>query len=279
MKSWIKSGTIKVIPKGVFKLNSNSKKDVQESIKAEIKKASDALQKAENMVREDLGKNAPEENILLPKDSVLKMPRRYFRTLHTISKKYKLYLLHDKILAKNLSYSIQYTDFINYILYRTEFGRGGLSIGALFRKHAIITATTIVEGIIMGFVEKTYLKCSECRKFGKNCKIKISSVYYKNRSIFKKYIDHQTSFNFHKALKYLKSANIISYEKYKQLNKLRNYRNHIHIQYIDKETKSRQRDFMNEDYSLDIYNNVINSLEYVSKSIDRLLDSCENFYN
>ena len=58
---------------------------------------------------------------------------------------------------------------------------------------------------------------------------------------------------------------------------LRDYRNHIHIQYIDKDTRKRQRDFMEEDYSLGTYNKAIKLLHNVPNIIDRLLASCQSF--
>jgi len=258
-------------------LFSNLPADIRKEIKGELAKASEALQKVEDIIKDNLGLNVPEENIMLPEDIVLKLPRGYIRTLNTVSEKYKLDLLHDETLAKNLSYAIQYTDFINYVLNRTSLGQGGLSVGALFRKHAIINVMTIVEGIIIGFIEKTYLTCSQCRDFEKSCAINIASIYLKNKRCLEKHVNCKQSLRFHLALEYLKAGSIISDEEYDQLDELRNYRNHIHIQYIDKDTGKRQRDFMEEDYSLGTYNKAIKSLHNVPSIIDRLLASCQSF--
>ena len=258
-------------------LFSNLPADIQKEIKEELAKASEALQKAEDILRDNLGLNVPEENIMLPENIVLKLPRGYIRTLNTVSVKYKLDLLHDETLMKNLSYAIQYTDFINYVLNRTSLGQGGLSVGALFRKHAIINVMTIVEGIIIGFIEKTYLICSQCRDFEKSCAVNIASIYSKDKKILKKHVNCEQSFGFYHALECLKNGSIISDEEYAQLDELRDYRNHIHIQYINKNTKKRQRDFMEEDYSLGTYNKAIKLLHNVPNIIDRLLASCQSF--
>jgi len=252
--------------------------DIQNEIKNKLFKASKALQEVEDLIK-TTGIKIPEDNVKLPEKFVLKLPRGYIRTLGVISKKYKLDLLDDKTLSKNISYAIQYTDFINYILNRTNLGEGGLSVGALFRKHAIINVMTIVEGILIGMVEKTYLKCSRCKDFGVNCSIKIALVYSKYRKYLDDHMNCKKSLDFFWILEYLKKATIIESSEYDELNELRSYRNHIHIQYIDRKTKRRQRDFLEENYSLVNYNNAIRSLHNVTNIIDRFHAMCPNFNN
>ncbi|NUV00463.1 hypothetical protein XO12_10315 [Marinitoga sp. 1154] len=121
------------------------------------------LQELEEIIKKEEF-NPPEDIVPIPKK--IKFPRGYFRKIDTIYSKYKLDLFDDKNLARNVAYAIQYTDFLNYILNRTNFGNDGLSIGSIFRKNAIISVTTVIEAYLSAMLEKVVNNCySNCKNF------------------------------------------------------------------------------------------------------------------
>jgi len=96
-----------------------------DSIYQIIREINDLLQKLEDTIRA-AGINTPEENINLKE--MIRLPSNYIRKVEHFEKVYLLHLFKDKELSKNIAYSIQYTDFLNYILSRTTLGKNALSM-------------------------------------------------------------------------------------------------------------------------------------------------------
>lgn len=228
-------------------------------VEKKLKEVERILQEVENIIKEE-GFNVPEDMVKIPYK--LSFPKGYFRKVENIIERYKLYLLNDQTLARNIAYSIQYTDFLNYIFNRTIFGKNGLSIGAIFRKNAIISVVTIIEAYIAGIAENAINQCLSCNKFG-SCNSKIKESIIRNKNIkkkMKKIKSKEKFITYKEGIDFLLAANLIDKHFYDELNLLRDYRNHIHIQYIEN-NKVRIRDFKGKRYDIGKYNISIKALK------------------
>ncbi|MBT1247341.1 MULTISPECIES: hypothetical protein [unclassified Thermosipho (in: thermotogales)] len=241
-------------------------------IEQKLKQVEKILQEIEDVIKSE-GFNVPEDLVRIPYK--LSFPRGYFRKIKDIYERYKLYFFNDKTLARNIAYAIQYTDFLNYIFNRTNLGNNGLSIGSIFRKNAIISVVTVIEAYIAGMVEEVINECYECTKQAK-CDSKIKKSIYKNKSLkknLKKIYDKKRFVKFKEGIDFLLNAGLINKKFHNELDSLRNYRNHIHIQYIEKNggnNRVRIRDFGKNRYNIKIYNNSINTLKKLPDVFKRL---------
>lgn len=135
---------------------------------------SSALQEAEDLLRNS-GLKVPEENIDIKEVEKVKVPRKYIRTVQYFKKKYNLSeLLNNLAISDNISYHLQLSDFINYIINR--FGIG-LSVESMFYKIAIINILSIIEALLYGVALKLHSSCFIADKL---CKHNINCKYYFN---------------------------------------------------------------------------------------------------
>ena len=239
-------------------------------IEAKLKELEKILQDIEDIIKSE-GFDVPEDIVNIPYK--ISFPKGYFRKIEDISERYKLYLFDDKILARNIAYAIQYTDFLNYIFNRTNFGNNGLSIGSIFRKNAIISVVTIIEAYISGIIENAINKCLECKKFG-DCNSRIKKSINQNKKMRKKVrqIKNKEKFaTFKESMDFLLGAGLIDEIFYDELNSLRDYRNHVHIQYVEN-NRVRIRDFGENRYSIKIYNKSIIALKKLPDIFEKLIN-------
>lgn len=249
------------------------KDQLEELVESKIEQVNNLLQQIENVIRNS-GINTPVENVFL--ENRIKLPSKYIRKLDYFREHYKLGLFKDRELANNISYSLQYTDCLNYVLSRTTLGIDGLSVGTIWRKYAIISVTSIIEAYLAGIVEYIADKCSPCDK-KRNC-IKYSKIGGKNIYTLLEKINlrnHMVSYD--ESLKIINSIVDIDGKLYEELDELRKVRNHIHLQFIenvDGQKKVRIRDFKKNEkrYSIDEYNKAIKALYALPSLFDQVIE-------
>lgn len=239
-----------------------------------ISEITNLLQKLEDAIKAE-GFSPPENNVSLKQR--IQLPRGYFRKAEEFRKKYMLDLFPDKILADNISYHLQYTDFINYILSRTEIGTDGLSIGTVFRKQSIIIVGAICEAYLHGIFEFILERCKECGY--EECKLNIVKKFAKKGN------NERAGINFKKLAEFFYIIGFLTQEQYENLRNISEKRNHIHIQYRDKNSGIRIRDFPkrlkvtfdiehyeNQNYSIYEYNQAIRNLYELPRLFQNVID-------
>jgi len=246
-----------------------------DSIYQIIREINDLLQKLEDTIRA-AGINTPEENINLKER--IRLPSNYIRKVKYFEEVYLLHLFKDKELSKNIAYSIQYTDFLNYILSRTTLGKNALSIGSIFRKYATISVTSIIEAYLVGICEFVADMCGSCKNIN-NC-IPNGKVVNKDlHRLLRDIKEKKEMAKFKEALEIVNKIAKIDQNLYDVLEKLREMRNHIHIQYFDKVKVSgaqivRTKDFSKTEfrYPLQEYNKAIVALKSLPKVFQNVID-------
>ena len=246
-----------------------SKKD-QKHLEDLLRKIEISLQEVEDTVKE-IGINLPAENLEILRDDIrIHLPKGYFRKKKEFIRKYKLeWFIDAPILIDNVAYALQYIDFLNYMMSRFVLGHEGLSIGAVFRKYAVIHVMAVIEAIWAGFLEKIYKTCYGCEDIIPGCEICRIIV---NR-LKSKYPDHITLGVVSNILQEFSKEypECIDNSYLDELNEFKEYRNRVHIQKYVKNEQKRVRDYF-EDYSVDLYNQAINLLKRTPGVI-------ENFYS
>jgi len=256
------------------------KDQLEELVQSKIEEVNNLLQQIEDVIRNS-GINTPVENVLLK--NRIKLPSKYIRKLDYFREHYKLGLFKDRELANNISYSLQYTDCLNYVLSRTTLGIDGLSVGTIWRKYAIISVTSIIEAYLAGIVEYIADKCSPCDK-KRNC-IKYSKIGGKSIYILLEKINlrnHMVSYD--ESLKIINSIVHIDGKLSEELDRLRKVRNHIHLQFIenvDGQKKVRIRDFKKNEkrYSIREYNKAIEALHALPNLFDQVIEELRRLDN
>lgn len=116
----------------------------KERIQALFNEITNSLANLESEIR--LTFDTPNENINKDEFLLANIPDNYIRTSEYYRINYRLsQLISNRIQINNIAYSLQLSDFFNYILYRLNlFG----VIKNLFIKNAIINIFSIQEGIL-----------------------------------------------------------------------------------------------------------------------------------
>ncbi|MDO6820265.1 hypothetical protein [Zobellia sp. 1_MG-2023] len=210
--------------------------------------STNALKDVEKNIR--LKYNTPSENIDVEKFRLIGIPENYIRSAAYYKKEYNLYeLIKTKNQRDNIAYSLQLSDLFNYFLNRFNIF---LSVGALFRKQAIINIVSIQEGV---------LKCSynDLRNFcideeGNTCPLNSNCEFYlkslkqiRNNGLLDNY------------------RNIIQFYDptiFEKLKEQKGIRDKIHIH----EIQENELHF-NDDYARTKYNESIKTLQYLKKNL------------
>jgi len=217
--------------------------------------STNALRDIEKEIR--LEYDTPTENIDVKKLKLIGIPENYIRTASYYKKEYNLYkLISTKNERDNIAYSLQLSDLFNYFLNRFNIF---LSVGALFRKQAIINIVSIQEGI---------LKCSynDLRNFcvdenGNTCSLNSNCDFYL-KSL--KNIRHNGLLDNYKNIIHFYDVTI-----FEKLKEQKGIRDKIHIH----EIQENELEF-NDDYTRKKYNESIKTLQYLKKN---LLSDIEEF--
>lgn len=212
------------------------------------KKISDLLKKNEEILKQE-GFKPPARNFTfnphLEHEKMIQVPPGYIRTKEFFIKKYGLLDIcnGDMAIASNIAYSLEASDFNNFIFNR--FGIYG-SILAMMYKQATINIISIIEVLIKTYVATISEKCHGCPRFG-SCSNHITKSKH-IKVIFKEQVD------------VLQSEQILIFDDpndYQVLKKLYEYRNYIHL------TKAKDNELTTEKHSKDKYNEAITMLKKI----------------
>lgn len=128
----------------------------EKSIMQLFKEASLSLKTLNDALKKSKG------SIGVPVYERVKIPANYIRTISVIEKEFKLHQVIDNDkLVRNLYYSLQYLNYINYV-YNTFCIV--LGIRTLFFKYAVIHTYSIYEGILSGVNDTLGKECIDCKK-------------------------------------------------------------------------------------------------------------------
>lgn len=210
--------------------------------------ASSALQEAEDLLR-NAGFKVPEENVYINEKDKVKFPRKYIRTVQYFKDKYNLdQILQRSDITSNISYHLQLSDFLNYIINR--FGIG-LTVESMFYKLAMVNILSIIEALIYGAAKNLHSKCSDGNE---TCKHNTKCNYY---------ISSPKKLNFNQIIDILTSKDILnlSSEQKDLLKNLKKLRDNVHIWNLE------FNEYTKNNYNLSNYNASIKFLYYIGKSL------------
>lgn len=225
--------------------------------KERLKTISKELSDLENFLREN-GVNVPEENITLTPYEKIWIPSGYIRTVSYYTEKYKLYkLIEDEIIVKNIAYSLQTSDFFNYILNRFRIE---LSVKKVFYKYAIINIFSIIEAILYGIVKKCHSFCID--KNGKVCKKSTRCQFY---------LKKPNKYSFRNLLEVLSSKNLLKMPPRIQdkVLKMEELRDNIHLWDV------KYKEYFNKEYELKNYNFLVKCLQVLKEDLNDSLPKFE----
>ncbi len=232
------------------------------------KKISDLLADNERCLR-DAGFNPPRESFAFDpveeRKQRIQIPTGYIRTRDYYLYKYGLKEIcnNDPVVALNIAYNLEMTDFHNYILNR--LGIYG-PILAMMYKQATINVVSIIEALFKAFIVTLRQNCLRCDRYN-HCSARISKKQH-FKGNFKEQI------NVYRRLGVLPKLEAKDYDG---LIELYDYRNMIHIM------KADDNEYTSHVHSQKKYNQSITLLKKVDDAMKSFLlerkesDSCERF--
>lgn len=204
----------------------------------------------------DNGVDIYHPDITLQKWDKIQIPKGHIRTAETFRKEYHLSeILDDKILSKNLAYSLQASDLMNLLFNRVNID---LSVGRVFYKMAIINYFSIIEGMLYGVTKKLHDFCmsneSAC-SYHRNCKY---------------YIKSHKKIQMDEIVNWFCVREIInlSAEEKETLSEVKGLRNNVHIWLAEK------NEFLKGEYNLTTHNRTVLVLR---KCRDELAENLREF--
>lgn len=191
------------------------------------------LKENEDLLKTE-GFNVPVKNYRVDDMERIQIPSGYIRTSAHFFAKYHLNeIVKDFQVRNNISYSLQVSDFYNYLVNRFHIWG---SVETVFFKNAIINHVSILEALVFECANNI---CSPdgCKKIN-NCK----------RHFNKK--QRENSF---KALKRLKEIGVVDYDdkKIARIKEIIDLRNRVHIRL------AKENEFNSSDFCLSLYNEVV----------------------
>lgn len=243
------------IVKGAGSIMRRISNEEREKIIANNKKISELLVANEQILVE-AGYDLPRENFAFDpvkeRELKIQVPTRYIRTKGYYMKNYALMKIcnKDEVAASNIAYSLEVSDFYNYIFNR--FGIYGAILSMVY-KQATINIVSIIEMLIKSYIKTLQKKCASC-PCNEKCQGRI--VNKNIVSPFKKQIDEY------------KRLQIFDWdeEKYEAIKDFYDYRNHIHI------TKATENEFTNRMHSIEQYNKAIELMKEIDASMKDQID-------
>jgi len=213
-----------------------------------LKAASNAFQSAHDILVEN------DINVLQPKIKIdqwdkVRVPKGHIRKVDDFIQKYDLnYLLADRKLRKNIAYSLQTSDFINFLHNRFNIT---LSVGSIFYKLSILNIFSILEAIIYGILNDLHQFCTTK---GQVCNKQRNCQYYV-KSIRKLQFNPAVDLLMEKRVLNLKPSDRELLFEYNDL------RNNVHI------FLSEDNEFLSEKYNRKVYNKLIFILRKMSRNL------------
>lgn len=191
------------------------------------------------------GFDVPVQNYVPDKAQKIQIPSGYIRVNETFQKKYHLQeIVRDQAVKKNIAYSLQLSDFYNYIINR--FNVWG-SVETMFLKDAVINLVSVFEALVFECANNICCNTSTC-------------------TIINECANHFTNKqrnNSYEALVKMNQLHIVNYSE-KQLSRIKEIielRNRVHIRL------ATENEFNNADFSISLYNEVIQLIQQLSDCI------------
>ncbi len=216
------------------------------------KKISNLLETNEEILK-NAGFNIPRDNFAFDPDKEahlrIQIPKGYIRTKNYYMSEYGLYRIcnGDEAKASNIAYSLELSDFYNYILNR--MGIYG-PILAMMYKQATINIISIIEVFVKTYAETLRQKCMECPKRN-DCRRMLSK---------KKHI----KMHFNDLIDVYKQECLIdgiSDGAYTRICELYVYRNSIHL------SKSKDNELKEDMHSRKLYNEAIMYMKSINDAM------------
>lgn len=180
----------------------------------------------------------------------IQIPGGYVRRKPYFVKEYGLADICDGDSAKidNIAYTLQLTDFHNFIMNR--FGIYG-SVLSMMYKHSTINIVSVIEVLIRTYIETLWSKCQRCSR-----KSICSEKLTKKRDL---------QGNFEKIIENYKRLGLLSIDDkiYDKAVKLYGHRNHIHL------TKAKGNEFTDDDikFTKEIHDDAIRVLKRIDDAM------------
>jgi hypothetical protein len=215
----------------------------EERIQALFREITNALANLETEIR--LTYDTPNENINKDQFLLANIPDNYIRTAEYYRVNYRLnQMIIDRIQINNIAYSLQLSDFFNYMLYRINlFG----VIKNLFIKNAIINIFSIQEGILYSSLMSLN---SYCRFNGNICR---------NNSTCQYYVKSRNQLTFNSLLQTFQDRIGFYHVRYRDIMfKLKEIRDNVHLEDVQYSEWAET-----ERYSIDQYHDALLSLRYL----------------
>lgn len=202
------------------------------------------------------GLKPPSSNYALDNKERLKIPSGYIRTSDLFNSKYYLDLIvTEKKVKKNIAYSLQFSDFHNYLLNRFDVWG---SVGTILYKHDFINLISIIESLILESASNLSEQCKS-----RNCK---------EMSKCKKHVNKNQKNYIREAIDKLYDLGILQYGKkeIERLKELIDFRNRIHIRLAE------GNEFLDDKFNLALHNETIKILLEI---VEMLKDNAVPFYS
>lgn len=194
----------------------------------------------------DAGYAPPSKNYVVEDFLRIKIPSGYIRTSNNFSNKYHLNsIVHDSNVKKNISYSLQLSDFYNFLLNRVYIWG---SVQTMLYKNDIINIVSIIEALVLEATCNVRDHCANCQSINR-CKNHISKEE-KNK--------------LKPAIKKLCSIGILNFST-DTANKIRalvDLRNRVHIRLAN------NNEFLDSKFNLEQHNNAILLLLEIAEELN-----------
>lgn len=221
------------------------------------KRISTLLEENEEILR-NAGFKIPIENFAFDAEREarlkIQIPKGYIRTKNYYMKEYGLYKIcnNDEDRASNIAYSLEASDFYNYV-----FNRIGIygPILAMMYKQATINIVSIIEMFMRTYVDTLRQKCKNCPQCN-GCQARIAK-----KSHIKGHFQDQVGIYARENL-----LTGISSKTYLRICKLYEYRNGIHL------SKSKENELTEDMHSQELYNEAIVYMKGINKVMKSDLD-------
>lgn len=220
------------------------------------KKISELLTENEQILK-CAGFNLPVDNFAFDPENErgyrIQVPTGYIRTKDYYIKEYDLSKIcgEDSVHVPNIAYSLEVSDFYNYILNR--FGIYGPILSMMY-KHATINIVSIIEVLMKAYIKTLQQKCMACPK-KEECDGRIVNRYIKPK--FKEQVD-----------KY-KNLRIFGWDDsmYDKIKRMYDYRNRVHI------SKATENELTDRIHSRDQYNDAIALMKEINTAMKAQIES------
>lgn len=153
--------------------------------------------------------------------------------------------MNERNVKNNISYSLQLSDFYNYLLNRVHIWG---SVQTMLYKNDIINIVSIIEALILEATCNVRKYCVNCRNINK-CRNHISKTEKDNMKA---------------ALKKLCNIGILNFStnKVDEIYELVNLRNRVHIRLAD------NNEFLDSRFNLELHNNAILLLQEIAEELN-----------